>query len=147
MNIINYQFDKLAIAGRNINKVMDYSLYDYLNEMCLINGSSLQGRIDSFNYIVKSKQKTPILISIKHKLLLIPLYSIYSKECILLNYYNIYKISKKDEQTYIYFIDGNMEVINIDIRIIRNQIKRVKRYLEHLYDRLESHTYDSLDII
>lgn len=129
MNFITYKEKSLDIYTINNKYNYSTSLINFLNILCLKNGSSLKGRIDAFNYIINSKQKTPIIVSLNNSILLIPLYSIYNDNCILINYYNINKIKYKENTTIIHFNDGSIRILDIDIRILRKQVKRVEQYL------------------
>ncbi len=133
MDVIYYSYDKLEIVN-NLNRInLNYKLTDFLDDQCLKNGSSLKGRIDSFNYINKTKQKTPILISLNKRLFLIPLWSIYQNECTLVNYFNIKQIINVDnKKTKVIFHNGLNIEFDINVRVINKQIKRVKDYLLHL---------------
>lgn len=132
MNIIYYENKLIKIVDDTKITSLNGNLQEYLNTLCLKNGSSLKGRIDSFNYITKSKQKTPIVISFNNGEILMPLLSIYSNYCILLNYCQIKKITKIDDnKTLVIFINDDKIEFDINFRIINKQIKRVKSYINY----------------
>ena len=130
MNLITYKDSIIDIYTYNNKYVYKTNLIKFLNVLCLKNGSSLKGRIEAFNYALQTYQKTPIIVSIDNNLLLMPLYSIHNDDCILLNYFNISKIKSKENTTIILFNDGSVRNIDIDIRIIRKQMRRVDEYLK-----------------
>ena len=132
MNIITYKDKTIDIYTYNNKYEYNLSLVNFLNVLCLKNGSSLKGRIEAFNFIVNSYQKTPIIVSFDSSIILIPLYSIYNDDCILINYFNIKKFKYKDNTTIIYFNDGSIRNLDIDVRILRKQVKRVDQYLNLL---------------
>ncbi|MDY6062672.1 MAG: competence protein ComK [Erysipelotrichaceae bacterium] len=110
-----------------------HSLINYLNCLCLSNGSTLKGRIGSVKYLLKIIQKPPILISLNKNIILLPIYSIYGSETLMFNYYMIdnYKIISEN-CTRIYFINGEYEDFNFNYRILNKQIVRIKNYLSKL---------------
>ena len=132
MNIITYKDKTIDIYTYNNKYEYNLTLVNFLNVLCLKNGSSLKGRIEAFNFIVNSYQKTPIIVSFDSSIILIPLYSIYNDDCILINYFNIKKFKYKDNTTIIYFNDGSIRNLDIDVRILRKQVKRVDQYLNLL---------------
>ena len=132
MNIITYKDKTIDIYTYNNKYEYNLTLVNFLNVLCLKNGSSLKGRIEAFNYIVNSYQKTPIIVSFDSSIILIPLYSIYNDDCILINYFNIKKFKYKENTTIIYFNDGSIRNLDIDVRILRKQVKRVDQYLNLL---------------
>ena len=82
MNIITYKDKTIDIYTYNNKYEYNLTLVNFLNVLCLKNGSSLKGRIEAFNFIVNSYQKTPIIVSFDSSIILIPLYSIYNDDCI-----------------------------------------------------------------
>ena len=132
MNIITYKDKTIDIYTYNNKYEYNLTLVNFLNVLCLKNGSSLKGRIEAFNFIVNSYQKTPIIVSFDSSIILIPLYSIYNDDCILINYFNIKKFKYKENTTIIYFNDGSIRNLDIDVRILRKQVKRVDQYLNLL---------------
>ena len=132
MNIITYKDKTIDIYTYNNKYEYNITLVNFLNVLCLKNGSSLKGRIEAFNFIVNSYQKTPIIVSFDSSIILIPLYSIYNDDCILINYFNIKKFKYKENTTIIYFNDGSIRNLDIDVRILRKQVKRVDQYLNLL---------------
>ncbi|MFI3284976.1 MAG: competence protein ComK, partial [Erysipelotrichaceae bacterium] len=116
----------VTLYTTNESKIIHDSLVKILNQLCLQYGSTLDGRISFFKYWIKVHQKVPIVVSINHGLILMPLYSIHQKECILLNYTMIKKYrSINDCQSEVTFYDQTSITIDVNIRIIRKQMNRV----------------------
>ena len=137
MNIINYEYDHIVIETDERTIEIEKNLEKFLDNLCKQYGSSLKGRIDSFNYVLKTRQKTPIIVSMPNRVILFPIYSIYGNKTTLLNYYSIKKISKKRDSTVITFNNCNQINLDIDYRMIKNQIKRIDSYLNY-YQNLNS---------
>ncbi len=108
------------------------NLKTFLNEKCLSNGSTLEGRMKSFNFILNTRQKPCILISDIKAELLIPLNSIKSKNNILINYYSIKSVSGEGNITEIEFINNKKEIFDFNKRIILKQIKRCDLFLKKI---------------
>ncbi|MEG0409020.1 MAG: competence protein ComK [Bacilli bacterium] len=104
-----------------------------LNEWCLEHGSSLEGRIDSFKYLLKVRQKPGILISERCKVLFIPTLSTTSNDCRYIQYTHIKKIIKNGPKSCtVTMNNGNSYNFNVDYRVIKQQQKRAKLYLSKL---------------
>lgn len=109
------------------------SILNFLKIECLNNGSSLKGRIESFNFLTNSKQKSCILISMEKRILLMPLYSLHYEENILLNFFMIDEIKYKNyNKTVIKFINGTQIELDINNRVVKKQYKRCDIFLKKL---------------
>lgn len=105
----------------------------YLDQMCRNNGSTLTGRKDAICERLSITQKPPILISEKESELMFSLYGFKSKENIWISYRNLKNFKKIDEDcTRLYFSDGEITDVMVNIRVIKKQMERCKEYLSSL---------------
>lgn len=95
----------------------------------LMYGSSMDGRKESFNYVVGSSYKTPILLSERNCLLLFPTSSPRLKSCIWINFINIKNILKNGSNNHgiIEFKNGYCLELEISFYILNNQYNRALR--------------------
>lgn len=78
----------------------------YLDTRCLQNGSSLQGRKDSFSFLTNQKKFIPIVVSIDPVEIYFPTLAIQDPDCKWINYASIEKIKYKKKTCTFYFKDG-----------------------------------------
>ena len=81
INVDNYQ-----VINKNIKKIIDLN--------CLLHGSSLEGRIKYVKSLIGNIYKCPVYIN--SDIILVPINSVRSKECLFINYNKIlnYKLKK-----------------------------------------------------
>ncbi len=107
---------------------------DILEEKCLRNGSSLKGRMDSFRYLLHIVQKPAVLISEVTGEIWFPLVSMNQPDCIWLRYDAILDVrSSDDHQCAVIFFSGYRQTLDFDPRVIRQQMKRCRQFLELLH--------------
>lgn len=109
------------------------SALQYLESMCLMHGSSLQGRIDAFRYITHTSQKSAVMVSEISQDLYFPIISMHAKDCIWIHYNSIVHVSGKTDHTDILFDKGISMNIPASLRTIKLQMKRCEEYLSILH--------------
>lgn len=71
MNYLYYEHKSSQVCTVKEDERMYHaclSTHNYLNEMCLMNGSSLKGRQEAFIYQMKTKKFIPVVVNIsKHE--------------------------------------------------------------------------------
>ena len=82
------------------------STHNYLNEMCLMNGSSLKGRQEAFIYQMKTKKFIPVVVNISKHEVYFPTKSKKAHDCIWINYANIQNVMYYHSYCRISFKDG-----------------------------------------
>ncbi len=102
-----------------------------IEKLCLINGSSLQGRTESFKYLTNTTQKACILI--KDNILLMPTLSMYNSECVYILYNKVVWVKQDEHKTMVLFNNGFKASIDCGHRTIRKQLKRCDEFYEKLY--------------
>ncbi|MFV0380414.1 MAG: competence protein ComK [Anaerorhabdus sp.] len=137
-----YYENKQTIVKKD-NKVIGnikFKPKDIINNWCLENGSSMSGRMKSARHILNIKQKPPIIISEKRRIILIPTTSCFSIDCIYIQYKNIEKVKFVSQGVSKILTKSNKElIIDVDRRVIVKQIKRVEKLLKHL--KIENRVY------
>ena len=100
---------------------------------CLLQGSSVQGRVDSFKYVVKAKQKIPVLISLCGELIFFPLSGVNVEESVWLQYRYIQKVTSTNTSSCVVHFVGNYQMkLMVGPRVVYRQIRRCKYFLESL---------------
>ena len=111
---------------------------EFLNRLCLNNGSTLRGRTDAFRYLTGSKQKPAVLISEQTQILFFPTMNAGHRECIWICYNEILDIhAEGPEETRIRFLSADTVVIPFNYRIIRNQMKRCEQFIRRLNQEMD----------
>lgn len=104
-----------------------------LEELCLKNGSSFNGREESFRYLTGAKQKPGVLISERTQDLYFPTTSKDNPQCVWILYNRIFRVNRYQEiKTKVLFTDGTSTILPLDIRVVLNQIKRRELFLEKI---------------
>ncbi len=105
-------------------------------KVCLENGSTLEGRLSNFRYELNVKQKPCILINEPGLILFIPTMSMSSTKCMYFQYRKIQTV-KTSENGFcnIETKQGTVYQVDVDIRVLKKQIKRSKIYLQNLRKR------------
>ena len=104
------------------------STHNYLNEMCLMNGSSLKGRQEAFIFQMKAKKFIPIVVNISKHEVYFPNKSKKAHDCIWINYANIHDVTYYTSYCRITFKDGTFLDCEHPKRI-RNSIHLIFRFL------------------
>lgn len=120
--------------------VRDAKATDIINEWCLENGSTFEGRKKSFQHITKCTQKPAILISERSQAILFPLYGLKSEFNIWLSYQAIFAVHQAEyNQSKIVFTNDSALYVDNNRRTIQNQMKRCAQFLEILnkVDKIE----------
>jgi competence protein ComK len=107
------------------------SLRKYIDELCIKNLSTFDGRQNASFSILKTKVNVPIFVN--DKVLLFPTKSIRNYDCHYINFYSVLSVRKYDEdRTKIYFSDLSELVIDINISKIRRQLQKTRELLKNL---------------
>ncbi len=120
------------LAGKEIGKMKKKPI-QLMNQWCLENGSTLEGRMKSFRYLVNIVQKPPIMISEKKKSIIIPTTSIHSEDCIFINYQSVLKVQFFElGKTKVIMKDSSEYIVLVDVRTLRLQMKRITIFLDKM---------------
>ena len=110
-------YGDVIFKGNNIKNI--------LNESCISNGSSLNGRINGSKWALKSKYKLPIVVSEKEKLVFFPVKEM-GKE-IWVNFEMINDVKKYKDYVKVEFKNGLKVDINVSYTIFNNQVLKASR--------------------
>ena len=107
------------------------SVQNYLNEKCLQNGSTLEGRKKAFAYQMNAKKFIPIVVNVEKEEVYFPTKSRKDANCIWINYANIKKVDYTKTTCTIHFKDFSILECENPQRI-RHSIHLIFRYLQIL---------------
>ena len=120
---------RLICSDGTVKDILD-SPVTWLENQVLVNGSTLQGRIDAFRQLMHVSQKPCVLISERSQLVYFPTKGADNMECQWFLYQDITSIHKIDsDHTGIMTHHGLQLVADINIRTIRMQMKRCSEFL------------------
>lgn len=110
-----------------------------LEEACLVNGSSLSGRTESFRHLLGIRQKPAVLISEVSGEIWFPTLSMTQQDCVWIRYDAILEAAAAGQHAcVIRFFSGISHELDLDVRVIREQMKRCRRFLELLHQNIHS---------
>lgn len=120
----------VLINDRGKEKSINRTLMDYLDYLSLCYGSSLEGRLEAFEFYTGVSRRKGIVISNSRKIYLITTRNLKSKNTVLINYSHVKSYHKYDTyKTLIIFDNGLEYIVNTDYRIIKRQMKNMYKYV------------------
>ena len=116
-----------------------------LHQACLDYGSTLQGAIDAVKYHLKIKQKCPVCVSIRHHMMFFPIPYGEATCSLWIRYHPLMQAHAiSSNQSVIQFNDSLKFTIDVNVRMIKRQIRRCYLYMNTLdainYEHLLSHS-------
>lgn len=104
--------------------------------LCLEHGSTLKGRLTHFRYVMNVTQKPCVLINEPGCILFIPTMSMKSKKCQYVQFNEIQAIKALDNaRCQLITKKGTAYDLDVEIRVIRKQMKRSRIYLRKVRER------------
>ena len=101
----------------------------FLEKMCLVNGCSLQGRMDAFKYVMKVQKKVPVLINQYFQCIFFPTHGSQVERSVWLQYKYIKKVtSLESAKCIVHFVDDSQLLVNVGCRVIYKQLKRCREF-------------------
>ncbi len=115
---------------------VNQSPVSYLEHLCIRNCSTLQGRQDAFRLLTGYHAKAPVLISEQLDYLYFPTVSQEKNDCVWVDESRIIKCKKVDAwHTTIFFTSGFRKDLEVNVRVIRNQLNRCEELRRKLYEK------------
>ncbi|MFB4475632.1 competence protein ComK [Oceanobacillus caeni] len=115
--------DEKSYSPYKPEQIIDYNCKRY--------GSTLNGRREVVEEILKSSSKIPIPINPQSGIYFIPTASTRNKNCVWIAYHQIKHYRKSDEQTLVLFHDGTSELIPTTVSVFDRQFKRASQVIVH----------------
>lgn len=110
-----------------------YSLKEILDKNCLDNGSSLIGRLNYAEHILRTSVKLPITIHPGKRIFMIPIRSLDSQKSGVISYYQIHNYLASQNGTDIYFYDGTKLSIDVSEKSFNMQYKKTGQLIANLF--------------
>lgn len=104
-----------------------------LEDNCIHNGASLEGRQQSAQEILQTKIKVPIPVFPNCGIFMVPTKSLKSKDCGLFSYYQIRNFEQRDRGTFVRFYDGSGVVVNVSKSSFNMQYKKAGQLIANLH--------------
>lgn len=108
-------------------------LVSYIQELCLNDGSSMNGRIEFSKHLLQSKSKVPFFVS--EDILLVPTHSIRNYDCALINLFNVCEVRKSYSGLKLSFVSGNILEVSISRHIWMNQLQKANALVDNYAKR------------
>jgi comK protein len=137
MNYLYYEYKSSTVCTVKEDEKLYYkslSTQNYLNEKCLLNGSTLKGRQEAFVYQMKVRKYIPVVVSISRKEIYFPNKSKKAHDCIWINYANIKDVTYFESTCTITFHDGS--------KLDCEHPKRIQQTLKQIFRYLNKNTPD-----
>lgn len=130
-NYIYYNYAKSAVCkvSEEQNEYIPATSIDrYLNQICIRNGSTLQGRRQAFAQTMKLKQFIPIILQEKPHIIFFPIRPLKDPDNLWICYEEIERIQYNKKTCTIFFKDHTCLECTHPQRIQR-QMRQIFRYL------------------
>lgn len=111
---------------------------EILERLCLLQGSSMKGRMESFKFVLNVQKKIPVLVSLYKECIFFPLYGNAVTNNIWLQYRFIEKLTSLDTSSCIVHFTGGFQMeFNVGARVVYRQMRRCRNFIQ----RMKSQAY------
>ena len=119
LNYIKTYTKEIYVNGK---EKLNIKFNDYINQLLLGQLTTLKGRVDAIKSKYKLLKLTPIYIN--KYMCLFPIYNLKDYENIFINVFEIKTLDTINKKTRIEFINGDKLIVNKNINVINNYIRR-----------------------
>ena len=127
-------FKSMVIESDN-NYVIEDNSYQVMEDSCNYFGSTFKGRVEGTKKMLDISYKVPIIIEESNELIFFPLSEIDNSKCTWISLRWFDKVIKENNNTYIYFKNGEKININVSKYVVENQVFRSLKLNNVLNDR------------
>lgn len=110
----------------------DMNALRFINEWCMLYGSTYEGRKNACARHMHILQKIPILISERTLDMVFPIRNIRNRENMWINYRAVDTYVRCEKYTSITFLNGESKIVPADIRSVRREMRLCDAYLQIL---------------
>jgi competence protein ComK len=110
---------------------------DLLDDVCMRNGASYDGRVKAVKHVLPYFRKTPVIISEDPYILAFPTMSPQHYECTWLFCSHIENFSHTNGKTYVTFKNGSMLEVSCSVKVLRTQMERASATLNYFASGLD----------
>ncbi|MGR3765909.1 competence protein ComK [Rossellomorea sp. NS-SX7] len=110
---------------------------DLLDDVCMRNGASYDGRVKAVKHVLPYFRKTPVIISEDPYILAFPTMSPQHYECTWLFCYHIEKFSLINGKTYVNFKNGSLLEVSCSVKVLQTQLERASATLTYFASGLD----------
>lgn len=129
--------DGIIIRNKNQDKIMRTTLLKHINNLCIENMATYEGRITAAKKLLNIKSNIPIYIS--KKLILYPIISIREYDTVLVNYSEVLSIKKVDMiHTKFIFTNLDEKILKVSYQKIMKQHSRIEKIINYLDNSTKS---------
>lgn len=118
------------VRSNGIQYVEEKRAVSFLNDWCLLYGSTYEGRRAACKLHLQIQQKVPILISEYTGDLMFPTRNVRSYDCIWINYRAVESCKGNANACTITFLDDEKLMLDCDVRMLKRELTLCRKYLE-----------------
>ncbi len=130
MNYVTRSTEGIYIGGTN--KIEKIGLIRYINNLCINNISTYEGRKQAAKKMLKRNKLVPIYIN--KNIILFPTSSIRILDMYFINYLKIINVYEQGKTSIIYFTDGTSLTVSIPKKNIVSMMKLCEQLLTNNKD-------------
>ena len=106
---------------------------EILDKMCLLQGSSMKGRVESFKYVMNVQMKIPVLVSLHKECIFFPLHGSSLMNNVWLQYRYIDKLTSLDTPgCIVHFTNGFKMEFDVGARVVYRQMRRCRNFIQRM---------------
>lgn len=135
--IIPIDYEKTKVIELNNEYIVDKKAYQVMDESCQYYGSTYKGRLTAAKKILECAYKIPILVEETQSIIFFPTKSSLEEDCCWINFNQIKKIEKRNNDTLVTFNNNKEILFGISKLSIENQISRSTRLGYLIQQRLK----------
>jgi competence transcription factor ComK len=119
-----------VIMNNNQNNIQQIGILAYINQLCLLSCSTLEGRIQAAKKILNKKRMVPIYLN--HEILFFQTKAIRDYNTIFINYFNVGSTQQlSTKKTLITFLNGDVLTVFCSYQKIKKQLQCCEELLRY----------------
>jgi competence protein ComK len=123
---------RTTILDRSGEKIFsEKSIMELLDEACMLNGASYDGRVKAVRHVFPYFKKTPLMISKEPCIFAFPTMSPQHYECTWLFCMHIEDFTHSHDKTYVHFKNGCALEVDCSIKVLHTQRERAAAAMNH----------------
>ncbi len=108
----------------------------FLDHLCIQYGSTRKGREDAYRALTGFHCKAPVLLSERLNTIYFPTTSPSNPDCVWLDASRLISVHTKNQISSLVLFSSGLKIeVGVDVRVIRNQVKRCEIFLSSLYQK------------
>ncbi len=133
MDYIKRHWDGVLVCSEGKDVILKMGIKKYLNDLCLANLATFDGRKKAISRLLKQKNNLPIYIN--DELFVYPTTSLRDYNTVFINYHQVLSYKQlTNKKTKFIFNNLNELVVDVDVNRVNKQHQRIASIIQYLED-------------